>query len=183
LLDIAALAWEAWGALVESRDVLLGEVNSAIRFLIACLGVACLAGSFVWRSCFSRAAVRARREIELLDREFPDAFMTREEAEGVVFGGLWVNKVAHAVKVEMGLDFDDTPLNRQQAVRIAKRLMVEWSNNSHRTAHMRRDMRRILLLVFTPDQEELEVRRMESSWPIWWRRMRVRHPFLTSPFD
>jgi hypothetical protein len=183
LWEIAAFLREVVRPLLEYRDTLLGEMESAAKALAFCIAFACMGTGVVWHQCYSRSARRARQEIELLDRDFPDAFMTREEAEGVVFGGLWVNKVAHAVKVEMGLDFDDTPLNRKNAVRIAKRLMVEWSNNSHRTSHMRRDMRRIILLVFTPDQEEVEVKRLESSWPIWWRRYQVKRPFLSSLFD
>lgn len=168
---------------LEWREDLLRPIGVWSRRAVACLALSLVGYSWYWYAFRSRTAIRARAELDLLDRDFPDAFMERDEAEGVVFGGLWVNKVAHQVKVEMGLDFDDTPLNRKNAVRIAKRLMVEWSNASHRTAHMRRDMRRIMLLVFTPDATELEYRRLERSWPIWWRRLCVRHPFLSSLFD
>lgn len=110
-----------------------------------------------------------------LDTIIEDAELEEEDLPIFAVNRGLVGKVAHEVKARFGTP-ERTPANVEAVRRAAYTLLREWTGDSHRTAHIARDLPRIVELVFVPSQPEIEARRFAQSLPVQLRRWRYVSP-------
>lgn len=106
-----------------------------------------------------------RDGLRALDVIIEDAELEEDDLRVYAVNRGLVGKVAHAVKARFGTP-ERTAANVEAVRRAALALLREWTGDSHRTAHIARDLPLIVELVFVPSRAEVDARRFSESLPV-----------------